>query len=54
MGGVPRVVLAPDKFRGSATAADVAAALGALPLLLEECAIRKLAAGPLAEHGLDS
>jgi glycerate kinase len=27
MGGVPHVVLAPDKFRGSATAADVAAAM---------------------------
>jgi peptidoglycan-N-acetylglucosamine deacetylase len=33
---------------------SAAAALGALPLLLEECAIRKLVAGPLAEHGLDS
>jgi peptidoglycan-N-acetylglucosamine deacetylase len=33
---------------------SAAAALGALPLLLEECAVRKLVAGPLAEHGLDS
>jgi peptidoglycan/xylan/chitin deacetylase (PgdA/CDA1 family) len=31
-----------------------AAALGALPLLLEECAVRKLVAGPVAEHGLRS
>ncbi len=31
---------------------SAAAALGALPLLLEECAIRGLAAGRLAEHGL--
>jgi peptidoglycan/xylan/chitin deacetylase (PgdA/CDA1 family) len=33
---------------------SAAAALGALPLLLEECAIRGLVAGPVAEHGLDS
>jgi peptidoglycan-N-acetylglucosamine deacetylase len=33
---------------------SAAAALGALPLLLEECAIRSLVAGPLAEHGLVS
>ena len=32
---------------------SAAAALGALPLLLEECAIRGLAAGPVAGHGLD-
>jgi peptidoglycan/xylan/chitin deacetylase (PgdA/CDA1 family) len=32
---------------------SAAAALGALPLLLEECAIRGLVAGPVAEHGLD-
>ena len=31
---------------------SAAAALGALPLLLEECAIRGLAAGPVAGHGL--
>ena len=31
---------------------SAAAALGALPLLLEECAIRRLVAGPVAEHGL--
>jgi peptidoglycan/xylan/chitin deacetylase (PgdA/CDA1 family) len=31
---------------------SAAAALGALPLLLEECAIRGLGAGPVAEHGL--
>ena len=31
---------------------SAAAALGALPLLLEECAIRGLQAGPVAEHGL--
>jgi peptidoglycan/xylan/chitin deacetylase (PgdA/CDA1 family) len=31
-----------------------AAALGALPLLLEECAERGLVVGPLADHGLDS
>ena len=29
-----------------------AAALGALPRLLDECAARGLAVGPLAEHGL--
>ena len=33
---------------------SAAAGLGALPLLLEECAIRSLAAGRLAEHGLVS
>ena len=33
---------------------SAAAGLGALPLLLEECAIRGLAAGRLAEHGLVS
>src|SRR5262249_39416351 len=33
---------------------SAAAALGALPLLLEECAARGLVAGPVAEHGLDS
>jgi peptidoglycan/xylan/chitin deacetylase (PgdA/CDA1 family) len=32
---------------------SVAAGLGALPLLLEECALRRLVAGPVAEHGLD-
>ena len=32
---------------------SAAAALGALPLLLEECAVRGLAAGPLADHGLE-
>ena len=32
---------------------SAAAGLGALPLLLEECALRRLAAGPVAEHGLD-
>jgi len=31
---------------------SAAAALGALPLLLEECAIRRVVAGPLADHGL--
>jgi peptidoglycan/xylan/chitin deacetylase (PgdA/CDA1 family) len=31
---------------------SAAAALGALPLLLEECAIRRLGAGPVADHGL--
>ena len=31
---------------------SAAAGLGALPLLLEECAVRSLAAGRLAEHGL--
>ena len=33
---------------------SAAAALGALPLLLEECAVRTLVAGPVAEHGLHS
>jgi len=33
---------------------SAAAALGALPLLLEECAVRGLVAGPVAEHGLVS
>ena len=33
---------------------SASAGLGALPLLLEECAIRTLAAGRLAEHGLVS
>ena len=33
---------------------SAAAGLGALPLLLEECAVRSLAAGRLAEHGLVS
>ena len=33
---------------------SASAGLGALPLLLEECAIRSLAAGRLAEHGLVS
>jgi peptidoglycan/xylan/chitin deacetylase (PgdA/CDA1 family) len=33
---------------------SAAAGLGALPLLLEECAIRNLVAGRLAEHGLVS
>ena len=33
---------------------SAAAGLGALPLLLEECAIRRLVAGRLAEHGLVS
>jgi peptidoglycan/xylan/chitin deacetylase (PgdA/CDA1 family) len=32
---------------------SAAAGLGALPLLLEECALRRLVAGPVAEHGLD-
>lgn len=32
---------------------STAAGLGALPLLLEECALRRLVAGPVAEHGLD-
>jgi peptidoglycan-N-acetylglucosamine deacetylase len=31
---------------------SAAAGLGALPLLLEECALRGLVAGPVAEHGL--
>jgi peptidoglycan/xylan/chitin deacetylase (PgdA/CDA1 family) len=31
---------------------SAAAALGALPLLLEECAVRRLVVGPVAEHGL--
>lgn len=31
---------------------SAAAALGALPLLLEECALRRLVAGPVADHGL--
>jgi peptidoglycan-N-acetylglucosamine deacetylase len=31
---------------------SAAAGLGALPLLLEECALRRLVAGPVAEHGL--
>jgi peptidoglycan-N-acetylglucosamine deacetylase len=31
---------------------SAAAALGALPLLLEECAARGVGAGPLADHGL--
>jgi peptidoglycan/xylan/chitin deacetylase (PgdA/CDA1 family) len=33
---------------------SAAAGLGALPLLLEECALRGLVAGPVADHGLDS
>jgi len=33
---------------------SAAAALGALPLLLEECAVRRLVAGPVREHGLDA
>jgi peptidoglycan/xylan/chitin deacetylase (PgdA/CDA1 family) len=33
---------------------SAAAGLGALPLLLEECALRNLVAGRLAEHGLVS
>ena len=33
---------------------SAAAALGALPLLLEECAARRLVAGPVGEHGLDA
>ena len=33
---------------------SAAAALGALPLLLEECAVRRLVAGPVGEHGLDA
>jgi len=32
---------------------SAAAGLGALPLLLEECALRRLVAGPVAEHGLE-
>jgi peptidoglycan-N-acetylglucosamine deacetylase len=31
---------------------SAAAGLGALPLLLDECALRRLVAGPVAEHGL--
>jgi peptidoglycan/xylan/chitin deacetylase (PgdA/CDA1 family) len=37
---------------GTAPAGAAAAALGALPLLLDDCAERSLVAGPLAEHGL--
>jgi peptidoglycan/xylan/chitin deacetylase (PgdA/CDA1 family) len=33
---------------------SAAAGLGALPLLLEECALRGLMAGPVADHGLAS
>jgi peptidoglycan/xylan/chitin deacetylase (PgdA/CDA1 family) len=33
---------------------SAAAALGALPLLLEECAVRRFVAGPVGEHGLDA